>query len=227
MIVIMEEMLLVKFISIVIFGYLVGSIPTGVIIGKLVRGIDVRDYGSGKMGGTNVMRTLGTKLGILVIALDVAKAAVAVTLAKIIFGEQVLLIGTFLLHWQIAQVATALAVIVGHNWPVFLHFRGGRGVACFFGGLLAMSPAAALFGFQILLLVVFITRYMSMGSIFGAFGAWSLLAPMTVINQFPPTYLVYGLIAAALILYQHRDNISRLRAGTERRLGKLNLKNQS
>ncbi len=214
-----EEMLLMRFISVIILGYLIGSIPIGVIIGKLVRGIDVRDYGSGKMGGTNVMRTLGMKFGILVIALDVAKAAVAVTLAKIIINEQVLLIGTFQLHWQIAQVATALAVIAGHNWPVFLHFRGGRGVACFFGTLLAMSPTVALFGFEIFLMVVFITRYMSMGSIFGALSAWCLLAPLTVVNKFPPIYLVYGLIAASLILYQHRDNISRLRAGTERSIG--------
>lgn len=224
MIVTMEEMLLLRFVSVIIFGYLMGSIPIGIIIGKLVRRIDIRDYGSGKMGGTNVMRALGMKMGILVIALDVAKAAVAVTLAKIIIGSHVLPVGGFTLHWQIAQVATALAVMIGHIWPVYLRFRGGRGVAPFFGTLLAMSPVAALFGFEILLMVVFITRYMSMGSILGALGAWSLLAPMTVVNRFPPIYLVYGLIAATLILYQHWDNISRLRAGKERRIGeKLNL----
>ncbi len=215
----MAEMLLGRFVSVVILGYLMGSIPVGVIIGKLVHGIDIRDYGSGKMGGANVIRTLGMKMGILVIALDVTKAAVAVILARIIVGEQVIFISNFVLHWQIAQVATALAVMIGHIWPVFLKFRGGRGVAPLFGTLLAMSPVVALFGFEILLMTVFITRYMSMGSIFGALSAWSLLAPLTVINQFPPMYLVYGLIAAALVLYQHRDNISRLRAGTERRIG--------
>lgn len=215
----MEEILPVKFISVIVLGYVMGSMPVGVIMGKLMRGVDIRDYGSGKMGGTNVMRTIGVKAGILVIALDVAKGAGAVALATVIIGNSVLSIKGFCLHWQIAQVMTALAVMVGHVWPVFLKFRGGRGVSPFFGTLLAMSPVAALFGFEILLLVVFTTRYMSMGSIFGALGAWSLLAPLTVIERFPPIYLVYGLVAAGLVLYQHRDNISRLRMGSERRIG--------
>lgn len=214
-----DETLVVRFSSVIVLGYIIGSIPFGVVIGKLMRGIDVRDYGSGKMGGTNVMRTLGTKVGILVIAIDVAKGAGSVAIATVIVGNRVLPIGDICLHWQVTQVATAFAVIVGHNWPIFMKFRGGRGVAPFFGTMVAMSPGAALFGFEILLLVVFVTRYMSMGSIFGALGAWCLLAPLTIVDHFPPVYLVYGLVAAGLVLYQHRDSITRLRAGTERRLG--------
>jgi len=214
-----DEVIVVKFSSVIVLGYLLGSVPFGVVIGKLMRGIDIRDYGSGRMGGTNVMRTLGTKVGILVIALDVAKGAGAVALATLIVGNCVLPIGEVCLHWQVAQAATALGVMAGHNWPVFMKFRGGRGVATFFGTMVAMSPGAALFGFEILLFVVFVTRYMSMGSIFGALGAWCLLAPLTIFDHFPPVYLVYGLVAAGLVLYQHRDNIMRLRTGTERRLG--------
>lgn len=214
-----DGILVVKFSSVIVLGYCIGSIPFGVVIGKLMHGIDIRDYGSGKIGGTNAMRTLGTKVGILVIALDVAKGAGVVALATVIVGNCVLTLGSLCLHWQIAQVITAVAVMIGHNWPVFLKFRGGRGVATFFGTMVAMSPGAAVFGFEILLLVVFVTRYMSMGSIFGALGSWCLLAPLTIVDHFPPAYLVYGLVAAGLILYQHRDNIIRLRAGTERRLG--------
>jgi len=113
----------------------------------------------------------------------------------------------------------ALMVVVGHNWPVFIGFRGGRGVATYFGSLLVLAPPVALFGAEIFVLTLLPTKYMSMGSILGVLGAWCLLVPLTVVYQFPPVYLVYGLIGAALVVYQHRDNIARLRTGEERRLG--------
>ncbi len=214
-----DTMLIVKFLAVLVLGYLMGSIPFGVITGRLIRGIDVRNYGSGKMGGTNVMRTLGTKIGILVIVLDVIKGAAAVLLSRVIIGSSVLTLGGVVLHWQIAQILAALAVIAGHNWPVFLRFRGGRGVATLLGTWLAIYPATAFFGLEIFFLVILLTQYMSMGSIFGALGSWFFVMPQSLLDHLPMVYLVYGLLGAALILYQHRDNIARLRRGTERRLG--------
>lgn len=211
-------MIIGKFIMVVILSYLLGAIPFGLIVSRLMGRVDVREYGSGKTGGTNVMRTVGRKAGILVIALDLIKALIAVILARVIVGDGVLPLGGFYLH-QIAQVTAALMAMVGHNWSIFIKFHGGRGVAAFFGGWLALSPPAALFGAEILFLVALQTRYMSMGSIIGAMSIWCLLVPLTVAYNFPPIYLVYGLVAVSLVLYRHRDNISRLHTGTERRLG--------
>ena len=118
-----------------------------------------------------------------------------------------------------AQVMAALAAIAGHKWSVFLRFGGGRGVATFFGGLLALCPAAALFGGEILFLGACLTRYASLGSISGAVAAYAILIPLTILNGFPVEYLVYALVGAVFIIIVHRDNISRLLAGTERRIG--------
>ncbi|HLC22900.1 MAG TPA: glycerol-3-phosphate 1-O-acyltransferase PlsY [Dehalococcoidia bacterium] len=208
-----------KMLAIIFISYLIGSIPFGVVIGKWLAGIDPRNHGSGKTGGTNVMRILGAKVGILVIALDVSKAAFAVWLASLIFGTTVSQIGSFYIHRQVAEMAAALAVISGHNWPVFLNFRGGRGVATFFGALLPMAPAAAIFGAEVLGIVAISTRYMSAGSLAGALAAWAILVPLTLFNSFPPIFLVVVLLCAFLVVYQHRDNITRLRAGLERKLG--------
>jgi len=212
-------MVIAKLAAIILLAYLIGSIPFGVIVARRMSGLDPRNYGSGKMGGTNVMRLLGAKVGVLVIALDVAKASVAVLLAAAIFGGTVASVGVFYMHRQIAELIAALAVISGHNWPIFLKFRGGRGVATFFGALLPIAPAAAIFGAEVLGIVAVSTRYMSAGSIAGAMAAWAILIPWTLFNSFPPMLLGMVLLASALVIYQHRDNIERLRTGMERKLG--------
>jgi glycerol-3-phosphate acyltransferase PlsY len=208
-----------KLAGIVLMAYIIGSIPFGVIIGKMLGGVDPRKYGSGKTGGTNVMRTLGTRAGVLVIGLDVAKGAWAVVLAGIIFDTTVVAWGGFFIHRQVAELLAAFFVIAGHNWPVFLRFRGGRGVATFLGALLPVAPAAAIFGAEVLLIVAVSTRYMSVGSIAGAFAAWAILIPLTLFEGFPPIFLGVVLAAALVVVYQHRDNLARLRAGIERKLG--------
>ncbi|MDO8473784.1 MAG: glycerol-3-phosphate 1-O-acyltransferase PlsY [Dehalococcoidia bacterium] len=212
-------MIVYKLIAVILIPYLIGSIPFGVIIGKWAAGVDPRNYGSGKTGGTNVMRILGAKVGILVIALDIAKAACAVSLSSFIFGTTVGQFGSFYVDRQIAEMAASLAVISGHNWPVFLKFRGGRGVATFFGALLPIAPAAAIFGAEVLGVVAVSTRYMSAGSIAGAMAAWAILVPLTLFSSFPPVFLAVVLMSTCLVLYQHRDNIKRLRAGIERKVG--------
>ncbi len=211
-------MITAKFVAAVIIAYLLGSIPFGLIIGKLKKGVDVRKYGSGKTGATNVMRTVGTKFGILTIVLDVAKAAIAVMLAKIIVGSAILTIGSLSLHWQIAQVIAGLAAMAGHNWPVFARFKGGRGVTAYFGTLFAIYPPAAIFGVEVLAISALHSRHMSLGSILAVLAVWCLLVPLTIVYNFPPIYLAYGLAATALLVFQHRDNVKRLQQGIERRL---------
>ena len=117
--------------------------------------------------------------------------------------------------------------MVGHNWSIFMKFRGGKGVTAYEGGWLVIYPGLALFGGAIFIITVIITRYISLGSILGSLGLFLLHILLTLLFRFPPVYLIFSFLGAALIIYQHRENIQRLRAGTERRFGnkteKLNL----
>jgi len=214
-------MIIAKFMLVMFIGYLLGSIPFGVIISRRSARVDVRDYGSGKTGATNVLRVAGKKAAALAVILDLLKGLLAVIFAGLIFGGDYLLAGGYSLWWPVtvAQVLAASAAIAGHKWPVFLKFRGGRGVATYFGGLLALCPPAALFGGEVLFLTAVLTRYASLGSIAGAVGAYAILVPLTIVNGFPVAYLVYALSGAIFIIAVHRDNINRLMAGTERKLG--------
>jgi len=213
--------MIAEFVAVVVIAYLLGSIPFGLIIGKLKSGVDIREHGSGKTGATNVMRTLGTKLGVLTIVLDVVKAGGAVMLAAVIIdgGSGSVTIGGVSIYWQhIAQVAAGLAAIAGHNWPVFAKFKGGRGITAYFGTLFVIYPPAGIFGAQVVAIAALHSRQMSKGSILGALAAWCLMIPLTIVYNFPPIYLAYGLVVIALLVYQHQDNIKRLRQGTERQL---------
>jgi len=214
-------MMIAQFVGAVVLAYFLGSIPFGLIIGKLKGGVDIREYGSGKTGATNVMRTVGTKLGVLTLVLDVVKAAVAVGLAAIIVGRSagIFTIGGVTIYWQqVAQVVAGLAAVAGHNWPVFAKFKGGRGVTAYFGTLFAIYPPAGIFGAQVLAITALRSRHMSLGSILGALAALCLMIPLVVLYNFPLIYLVYGSVVVVLLVYQHQDNIKRLRQGTERRL---------
>jgi glycerol-3-phosphate acyltransferase PlsY len=215
-------MMIARFVAVVIIAYLLGSIPFGLIIGKLKKGVDIREQGSGKTGATNLMRVAGTKLGVLALVLDVVKATGAVMLAAVIVdrGTGILTIGGASVYWQhIAQVAAGLAAVAGHNWPIFAKFRGGRGVTAYFGTLFAIFPPAGIFGAEVLAIAALRSRHMSLGSLLGALATWCLMLPLTIIyHLLPPIYLVYGFVVIALIAYQHRDNMKRLRQGTERQL---------
>jgi len=212
-------MIVVQFMAVVIIGYLVGAIPFGALISKRMAKVDVRDYGSGKTGTTNVLRTAGRKAAALVFALDLLKGTLAVVTAGLIVGRNYLVVGDFGLGLLTAQVLAALAAMAGHNWSVFLKFRGGRGVATFFGGLVALSPVVALFGGEVFIIGVGLTRFASLGSIAGAVGTYTILVPLTILNGFPLEYLVYTLIGTIVIIIMHRDNILRLMLGKERKLG--------
>ncbi|MFC1901577.1 glycerol-3-phosphate 1-O-acyltransferase PlsY [Chloroflexota bacterium] len=208
-------MIIAKYVAVVLIGYLIGSIPFGLLISRRSTGIDLRKIGSGKIGTTNVLRTAGRKAAALVLLLDIAKGALPVVLAGLIFGES----------YYLAQVLAALAAIAGHSWSVFLGFKGGRGVATFLGGLFALHWPAAVTGGAIMILISFRTRYMSLGSITGAVSAFILLMVLCImqlnfLKAYPPIeYVIYAMIGAIFIYVMHHDNIIRLISGTERKLG--------
>lgn len=213
--------IIIKLVSVVIIGYLLGSIPIGYLLGRRQGKVDVRTKGSGKTGATNVYRTAGRKWGILVAALDICKGALAVVVAGFIVGGDYLLVGDASLWWVLtsAQVLAALAAVAGHIWSPFLKFKGGRGVATFFGGLVALCPVAALFGGEVLIIGAGLTRFVSLGSLAGAAGSYAILVPLTIFDNFPVEYLFYAVVGGIIIFIMHRDNIRRLISGKERRLG--------
>jgi glycerol-3-phosphate acyltransferase PlsY len=215
----LDAVMITKFVAVVVLGYLLGSIPFGYILGRRQAKVDVREYGSGRTGATNVLRTAGRKSALLVATLDVVKGVLAVVFAGLIVGEGYLVVGNFGLGSLVAQALAALAAVAGHIWPVFLKFRGGRGVAPFFGGLVALCPIAAIFGGEIIIIGAGLTRFVSLGSIAGAVGSYAILVPLTIMNGFPVEYLFYALAGAVIILVMHRGNIARLMSGRERKLG--------
>jgi len=212
-------MILFQFVAVVVVGYLLGSIPSGALISRRFSKVDIREYGSGKTGATNVLRTAGKKAAALVGAFDLLKGVLAVVFAGLIVGRNYLVVGDFGLGLLVAQCLAALAAMAGHNWSVFLKFRGGRGVATLFGGLIALCPVVALFGGEVFIIGAGLTRFASLGSIAGAVGTYTILVPLTILSGFPLEYLVYSLIGTIVIIIMHRDNIARLIAGKERKLG--------
>jgi glycerol-3-phosphate acyltransferase PlsY len=194
-----------------LLGYLLGAIPFGVIIGRLMGGPDLREHGSRRTGATNALRTLGAPAAALVFLLDVAKGVAAVLVARWLFA------GDPMADW--AAALAGFAAIVGHNWSVFIRFAGGRGVATSAGALGALSPLTILVLAPIALGLAWRTRFVSLGSIVG-----SLLAPVVTallwlvdLASVPP--IAYAAASAVLVTAAHADNIARLRAGTERRIG--------
>ena len=146
-----------KFVAVILSGYLIGAIPFGLIVTRLVGGVDVTKYGSGKVGTTNVLRTSGVGAGAVVFLCDIAKGAAVVVLAKAIVGAQEATLGSLGLDFQGAQLLAALAAVVGHNWSVYIGFRGGRGVCTFFGALFAMWWPVGLIGGALVIGVMSLT----------------------------------------------------------------------
>ena len=208
---------MIEFAAVVIGSYLIGSIPSGLVIGKL-KGIDVREYGSGNIGTTNVLRTLGARYGALVLIADVFKGVIAVLLARYIIGS------------PMSEMTAGFAAVAGHDWSLFLKFKGGRGVATSLGGILPMAmwaPLAAVAGVVIFIALIALTRYVSLASIMGSLSAVVAMAVFMGLDRVPWEYLVYIVVVVALIIYQHRDNIRRLVSGTESKLGQKGERRQA
>jgi len=191
-----------------ICGYLLGSIPVGLLVGRLVRGVDVRDYGSGKTGFTNTLRVLGLRRSLPVFAGDFGKGMIA-TLLPLLYTDD---------PW--AQAAGGLAAIAGHVWPVFAGFRGGRGVLTGAGALVALNPVAALLVVPPALAALLLTKYMSATSIVACISAALIFVAFAAFDLHDWAYAVAACAGAALIVALHKDNIARLLSGTEPKIGR-------
>lgn len=195
---------------ILIVCYLVGSIPSGYLIGKAFKGINIRDFGSGNIGFTNVLRVMGTLPALIVLIIDVTKGIISVYLG-FFFAH---LIG---IDSQIMGGIGGLASIVGHNWPIFLKFKGGKGVAVTAGVFLTLAPIPFLSSLLIMIGIIALTRYVSLGSIVAAatlpFFVWFWL------GNNARFYLFLSIMAAFLIFFKHRSNIQRLLRNKEKKIG--------
>ncbi len=201
----MKELLLI------VFAYLIGSIPTALIISKRFFGIDIRDYGSGNMGATNTFRVLGSRYGTMVMVFDILKGMAAVALFNFI---------PYYLHNDLERtnfmLGLGLAAVVGHIFPLFAGFKGGKGVATLLGMVLAVQPVIAISCIGVFILVLYLTRYVSLSSILAA-----VSLPICVLwiwNEHEVLYRVFALLVAILVVITHQKNIGRILRGVESRM---------
>jgi len=187
----------------IVAGYLIGALPTGFVLTQWLRGVDLRRSGSGNPGATNAYRTAGLAAALLVMGADLAKGAGTVVLAA------------RLTDGAVAPVAAGVAAIVGHVYPVWLRFRGGKGVATAAGVFAVLTPLACAMAAAVFVTTVWITRYVSLGSVV----ATAALPPLALVTGAPAAVVAGGVVAAVVIIVRHRANLARLHAGTERRLG--------
>jgi glycerol-3-phosphate acyltransferase PlsY len=197
-------------VLILVIAYLLGSIPFGYLLVRAVAGADVRETGSGGTGATNVSRRAGKLAGVVTLVLDAVKGALAVILARLF------LTGDFGINWWVA--ACVVLAIAGHCFPVWLGFRGGKGVATGVGAFLALSPLSVACAGLVFIVIVWATRYISLGSIIAAavlpLSIWILSSYLKPAQSFAPL-LAAALAGAAIIIFMHRANIGRLLSGTE------------
>lgn len=195
-------------IVLIVLAYLIGSIPTSVWVSRSFFGIDIRDYGSGNAGATNTYRVLGPKWGTFVMIVDMLKAIVAVKLAYLLpysYESELYLVNM--------QIGLGLAAVIGHIFPIWANFKGGKGVASLFGMVLGIQPNVALCCVGVFILVLFLTRWVSLSSILAsiAFPVFILV----VFNEPEHLYRVFALLVALLVLFTHQKNIGRILDGSE------------
>lgn len=188
----------------VIIGYLLGSISFSYLFGKWLKKIDIRNYGSGNAGATNTLRVLGKGPAITVLILDILKGMIAVLISKLIGGEE----------W--VPFVAGLSAAIGHNWPIFFNFRGGKGIATTIGVLLLLIPYPALIAGVIAIALIALTRYVSLGSL-----TFTVLTPIILLffDRYPDSYFYVAIIFALLSIWRHRVNIKKIIQGTENKLG--------
>lgn len=190
-------------------GYLLGSVNTSIIVGKLLFRVDIREHGSGNAGATNTLRTLGKGAAAAVVAGDFIKGILACLIGRYVFGEINPGEGVYA-----GEYLAGFFAVVGHNWPVYFGFKGGKGVMTSFAVAMMFSPPAALICLAGFIIIVAITRYVSLGSMVGA-----AIFPLAVLLLGEPVMMVItGIALAALIIWRHKANIERLVAGSEKKL---------
>jgi glycerol-3-phosphate acyltransferase PlsY len=190
-------------LSFVCIAYLVGSIPFGLLISQVVGRVDIRQYGSGNIGTANVLRIVGKKAAALTLLGDLLKGFLPTLAALSLGGSELLVAGV------------GMATVLGHNWSIYLRFAGGKGVATTFGAILAMTPLPAILGFLLWFGVLLVFRYTSLAAMIASV----CIPPVIFFSTGPSPYFVFSLVAGLLIFVRHRDNIRRLWAGTEHRVG--------
>ncbi len=205
-----------------ILAYLLGSIPTGYLAGRLLKGIDIREEGSGSIGATNVLRTLGKAPAIVVLLIDVLKGFLAIAAVNVAFTRlpgwlyYTKVLDVNLAHWQPWMITLAgLLALLGHSKPIWLNFKGGKSVATSIGVLLAMDWRIGLSTISVFALSIALSRIVSLSSIIGAI---SVTAFMIAFHQ-PLPYCLFAIAGGVYVIWLHRTNIQRLLAGTEPRLG--------
>ncbi len=200
----MIAMMIAKFVLVAIIGYLIGSIPFGALISKRVAKVDVREHGSGKTGATNVLRVAGKKAAVLVIVLDALKGVVAVLFAGLIVGGNYLVWRNFGLGLMAAQVIAALAAMAGHNWSIFLKFKGGKGIATAIGVLLLTSPLSVLILYLIIIpIIILITNDSFMSASIG-FLIFPLILWFLEKNIW---WVIFGILIAVVIIIRHLEEL--------------------
>lgn len=193
---------MLDFVVAAAISYILGSIPNGLILGKAIWGVDLRQHGSKNIGATNAWRTIGKAGGISIFALDFLKGAISAYLGLHLGGS------------ELAGVLCGILAIAGHSWSVFLAFKGGKGVATGLGVIAALMPEVTLIVFAVWFAIVYFTGYVSLGSIVGA----ALVPILTLFFGLHMEFLILGLIAAVFIIYRHKSNIERLLKGTESKI---------
>jgi glycerol-3-phosphate acyltransferase PlsY len=195
-------------VLLILLAYLIGSIPTAIWVSKYFFGIDIRDYGSGNAGATNTFRVLGSRWGTFVMVADVLKGLIATSLYILI---------PYYLHdeWDRTNfmVGLGLAAVAGHIFPIWADFRGGKGVATLFGMIIAIQPLVAVCCVGVFLLVLYLTRFVSLSSILASV-AFAVLI-LFIFNEKEPLYRAFAIAVALLVILTHQKNISRLLRGSE------------
>lgn len=191
-----------------VLGHVCGSVPSGLWLVQAFHGIDIRNYGSKNIGTTNVFRTVGPKTAVLVLIADAFKGILAVGIMSYFF------------HNPLLDVVTALGALLGHNYSIFLGFKGGKGVATALGLLIFMMPKVAVASLGIWLVCVLLTRYVSLGSIMAAI----FTPPLAWYLGYPSAYVIFSLVAAFFVVLRHKENIHRLLTGTESKIKPGNAK---
>jgi acyl phosphate:glycerol-3-phosphate acyltransferase len=213
-----DPVIVLRSLVLVLIAYLAGSIPMGVVVARVSGGTDPRTVGSGRTGGTNALRALGRGRAAIVVAGDLLKGALPVLLARYVTGGD-----------PIVEVLCGVAAVAGAIWSVFAGFRSGRGVGTGVGTMLVIQPVALLLATPVFVVVILLTRYVSLGSLIGSAAMLpAMLLVLLVVPGTPFQYVIYAAIGAALIWLAHADNIDRLLHGKERKfdLGMLAGKRQ-
>lgn len=201
------------YLLVAVVAYLLGSIPAGYLAGRL-RGVDLRKEGSGNIGATNAVRVLGKKLGYMVFAVDIVKGLLAVALGAYLAGQA----GDGEAGVIAGRILGAVFVVAGHNFPVWLGFKGGKGIATSGGAAIALFPLWVFFGCLVLWMVFFFTtRYVSVASLAAAFGFAAIPVTLAVLGELDWVRAGIGIVMCVLAIWRHKSNIERLLAGTEKR----------